>query len=73
MPEMAKTIKAMINKETKLEQLKLDTIEGIQFQINETIQEHCISGDITPGQTVQLEKLTENLSELVMEIVIQNI
>ena len=33
----------------------------------------CKSGDITPQQTIEMEKLTDNLSELVTEVVMQNI
>ncbi len=57
----------------KLEQIKCDTIEKIQEQINEIVQENCKSGDITPQQTIELETLTEKLSETVTQIVIQNL
>jgi len=57
----------------KLEQIKCDTIEKIQEQINEIVQENCKSGDITPKQTIELETLTEKLSETVTQIVIQNL
>lgn len=66
-------IDRLIWKKIQLEQLKLDTIEKIQSQINEIIQDNCKSGDITPQQTIEMEKLTDDLSELVTEVVMQNI
>ena len=66
-------IDRLIWEKIQLEQLKLDTIEKIQSQINEIIQDNCKSGDITPPQTIYMEKLTDDLSELVTEVVMQNI
>ena len=66
-------IDRLIWESATLEQLKFDTIEKIQEQINEIIQENCKSGDITPQQTIEMEKLTDNLSKVVTEVVMQNI
>ena len=55
------------------EQIKLNTIESIQLQIDEVIMANCLSGDITPLQTINLEDLTEKLASLITDIVLQNL
>lgn len=54
------------------DQLQCNIIEKIQLQINEIVQQNCLSGDITPFQTTQLEEYTEKLAVVIAQVVRQN-
>ena len=54
------------------DQLQCNIIEKIQLQIDEIVQQNCLSGDITPSQTILLEEYTEKLAVIVAQVVRQN-
>ena len=44
----------------------------INQTIDEMVQENADSGNVSPSQSIELDQLTNKLSELVAEIVVQN-